>query len=76
MDNYGLNMKGPFYDEPVATLPAWTPADEGRCIYALDTHKLYYGSNTGWEHGISGYSGYSGIGYSGISGYSGYTGNS
>ena len=48
MEAQGLNLKGKFYIESVASLPVWSSADERRIVYNLSDHKLYYGSNTAW----------------------------
>ena len=55
-ENYGINMQGIFQAESIATLPAWTSNDERRWIYAEDTKKCYFGTDTGWEEFGSGLS--------------------
>jgi len=49
MENYGIEMKGIFLHQKVATLPAWGASDEGRMIYALDTAKISMGNASAWE---------------------------
>lgn len=46
---YGIEMKGAFVLEKLASLPAWTSADEGRLVYNSTDKELYMGTNTGWE---------------------------
>lgn len=49
MKIYGTEVKGPLIIDKESTLSAWTSADEGRLVYAEDTDKVYYGSNTAWN---------------------------
>ena len=39
MESHGITMEGPFKDQIVPTLPAWTADDEGREIYVQDVQK-------------------------------------
>lgn len=48
MKTDSLDVQGTLHAQRVATLPAWAAADEGRVVYALNTHKFYVGSNTAW----------------------------
>jgi hypothetical protein len=48
MKTDSLDVQGTLHAQRVATLPAWSAADEGRVIYALNVHKFYVGSNTAW----------------------------
>jgi hypothetical protein len=49
MEYQEIELKGKFFAEKVATKPAWGSSDEGRMIYALDTHKFHIGNTTDWE---------------------------
>jgi len=46
MEFQGIELKGKFWPERLATMPAWTTKDVGRFIYAIDTQKFYIGRNS------------------------------
>lgn len=48
MKTNSLDVQGALHAQRVSTLPVWEASDEGRIIYALDTHKFYIGSNAAW----------------------------
>ena len=48
-NSYGLEMKGAFVLEKVASLPTWASDDEGRLVYNETDKELYMGTNTQWE---------------------------
>ena len=48
-NSYGFTMKGPLILEKLASLPTWTPNDEGRLIYNTSDKELYMGTSYQWE---------------------------
>ena len=49
MKFHGIEMRGKFVHQKVATLPVWQASDEGRMIYVEDVDQIYYGTATGWK---------------------------
>jgi len=46
MEFQEIELKGKFWPERLATMPAWTTKDVGRFIYAIDTEKFYIGQSS------------------------------
>jgi len=49
MELQEIDMKGKLWTERVSAKPNWKSKDESRLIYAEDSHKLWIGTNVGWE---------------------------
>lgn len=47
-DHYGINCLGGFWVQRVATLPAFSPDDQGREIFVTATGRRYVGGLNGW----------------------------
>jgi hypothetical protein len=43
-----VDIKGKFWINRVSVKPTWTAKDEGRVIYAMDSHTLWLGTNAAW----------------------------
>lgn len=48
MKFHGIDMRGKFLVQEVASLPAWTSADKRRIVYVTDQDKIYNGGDSGW----------------------------
>lgn len=49
MKMYGVDMRGKFHVQRVATLPAFSVEDKGRLIYVEDEEGFYYGGTDDWK---------------------------
>lgn len=49
MKFHGIDMKGKFHVQRVATLPAFDPSDAGRMLYIENEQEFYYGGSTSWK---------------------------
>lgn len=49
MKFHGIDMRGKFHVQRVASLPPFEASDKGRIIFVESSNQLYYGTDTEWK---------------------------